>query len=219
MHDAGVPCGEQALELANDESNGPRLWMRSDSRLVHCASSGVGSLGTSSVNALDGDGDVIDQLLEFQKGPRFRPCRLKSVKSTLSRWRSRLECAEDFRRGHEGITPDIAFPNANDSPTECSQNTRHLPVPLAIPFDLRNPIWRIPTFRQLAFPLGPLTPVPKIAVAEDHNTMSRDHQVGTPDQCGRVQAIPNAGGPKSLSQEDLRSGILTTIASPNAARL
>ena len=33
------------------------------------------------------------------------------------------------------------------------------------------------------------------------------------------QAIPNAGGPKSLSQEDLRSGILTTIAGPNSARL
>jgi hypothetical protein len=61
--------------------------------------------------------------------------------------------------------------------------------------------------------------MPKITVAEDHNTMSRDHQVRTTGQRRRMQAISNTGGPESLSQEDLRSGILTTIASPNAARL
>lgn len=53
--------------------------MWADSRLVDCASSGVRSLGTSSVNGLDGDGDVIDQLPEFQKGPRFRLSTLRSV--------------------------------------------------------------------------------------------------------------------------------------------
>ena len=139
--------------------------------------------------------------------------------STPSRWRSRLDCVEDLRRGHSGITPDIAFPHANDSPAERSQNTRHLPVPLAIPFDLRNPIWRIPAFSQLALPLRPLTPMPKITVAENHDTVSRDYHVRTADQRGRMQAIPNSGSPKSLSQEDLRSGILTTIAGAHSARL
>lgn len=139
--------------------------------------------------------------------------------STPSRWRSRLDCVEDLRRGHSGITPDIAFPNANDRPAERSQNTRHLPVPLAIPFDLRNPIWRIPAFSELALPLRPVTPMPKITVAEDHDMVSRDHQVGTARQCGRVQPIPDSGSPKSLSQEDLRSGILTTIAGAHSARL
>lgn len=72
-------------------------------------------------------------------------------KSTPSGWRSRLNCAKDLRRGHDGITPDIAFPDTNDSPTNRSQNTRHLPIPLAIPFDLRNPTWSIPAFSQLAW--------------------------------------------------------------------
>jgi hypothetical protein len=139
--------------------------------------------------------------------------------STRSRRRSRLNCGTDLRRDHGGIAPDITFPDANDSPTERSQNTRHLPVPLTIPFDLRNPIWRIPTFSELALPLRPLTPMPKITVAEDHDTVSRDHQVGTAGQCGRVQPIPNSGGPKSLSQQDFRSGILMRIAGAHSARL
>ena len=60
LHDAGVPRGEQALEFANDEGDSLRLRMWANSWLVHCASSGLGSLGTSSVNALYGDADIID---------------------------------------------------------------------------------------------------------------------------------------------------------------
>jgi hypothetical protein len=60
--------------------------------------------------------------------------------------------------------------------------------------------------------------MPKITVAENHDTVSRDYHVGTADQRGRMQAIPNSGSPKSLSQEDLWSGILRTIAGAHSAR-
>ena len=63
--------GEQAFELANDEGDRLRLRMWANSWLVQCASSGVRSLRTSSVDAFYGDADIIDQLLEFQKRPRF----------------------------------------------------------------------------------------------------------------------------------------------------
>jgi hypothetical protein len=72
LHNAGVPSGGQVLKLGDDEGDSRRLWMWANSRLVHCTGSSVGSLRTSSVNALYGDGDIIDQLLELQKGPLFR---------------------------------------------------------------------------------------------------------------------------------------------------
>lgn len=153
------------------------------------------------------------------KGPSLLSVWAQVGESRPSRWPSRLNRAKDLRRGHDGITPDIAFPDANDSPTERPQSTRHLPVPLAIPFDLRNPIGRIPAFSQLALPLRPLTPMPKITVAENHDTVSRNYHVGAADERGRMQAIPNSGSPKSLSQEDLWSGILMTIAGAHSARL
>lgn len=140
---------------------------------------------------------------------RLSPC-LRSLIQLLDR-------VEDLGDNLGRIAPHVAFPYANDRPTQFSQKMRHPSVTLTIAFDLCNPIRRIPTCRQLVFPRDPTTAVPKIAVAKDRNMMSHDHQVGTTRQRGRVQAISNASGPKSLSQKDLRSGILTTIAGPNPA--
>src|SRR5687768_16254503 len=59
--------------------------------------------------------------------------------------------------------------------------------------------------------------MPEVAIAEDDETIPGNHEVRSPRQPSAVQPISNSSGPKSFSQEDLRSGILTTIAGPNPA--
>jgi hypothetical protein len=139
LHDAGLAFGGQVLKLGDDEGDGLRLRMWTNSRLVDCSSPDVGSLGTSGVNAFDGDVDVVDQLRQFQNATSFCLSNLHSTESTPSLRRS-LNCVEDLGRGPEGIAAHVAFPNANDSPTERSEQTRHLPVTPTISFDLCNPI-------------------------------------------------------------------------------
>jgi hypothetical protein len=59
--------------------------------------------------------------------------------------------------------------------------------------------------------------VPEIAVTEDGEAMSDDYQIRSARQRGRMQSKSNSSSPQGSSQEDLGSGILTTIAGPNPA--
>ena len=209
----------QLLKLGDDKGNRLRLWMWTNSLLIDCSSPDVGSLGTSSVNALDGDGDVVDQLRSSRMRPRFRLSSLNSTESMPSRSRRPLNCVEDFGAASKGSrrtslsqTRTTVQPSARSRRVTCRSRWRFRSI-FATQYDAFQPSASLP------FLFDHLRPCQKSPSQKTTTRCLAIAKSGRPINAGGCEAIPNAGGPKSLSQEDLRSGILTTIASPNAARL
>ena len=168
---------------------------------------------------LDGDGDVIDQLLEFQKGPRFRLCRLKSVNQRclvgeVASIASRIfdAATAGSRRTSLSQTRTTVQPSARRTRATCRSRWRFRSI-FATQYDAFQPSASLP------FLVDHLRPCQKSPSQKTTTRCLAITKSGRPSNAGGCKSIPNAGGPKSLSQEDLRSGILTTIAGPNAARL
>jgi hypothetical protein len=183
--------------------------MWTDSRPIDRSGPDVRRLRPSSIDAFDRECDVLDQLFEFQNtSPSGRPT------PPLTRHPHRFENRDSYC---VRAAPHVAFPHSDYRPTEFSKVTRHESVTSTVGLDLWNPVRRIPTCRELAFSRRPTSTMPKIAVAENNNAGSQDRQVGAPRNIQRMQAKTNTSAPEGLSQQDLRSGILTTIADPDAA--
>src|SRR5262249_38098827 len=100
-------------------------------------------------------------------------------------------CVNDLGRC-TGISPDISFPKANDSPASAPESWSNSQVTRAVGCDLRDPIVCVPPPSQLTAKVAPPSTMPEIAIAEDNHARLTDNDVRTTGQILSVFSISQA---------------------------
>ncbi len=91
---------------------------------------------------------------------------------------------------------DIGLPDAQDGPAGLPQHAGLLTITFDVPTNLRDPVRRVVTSAELREPLLQVTSVPEVAVAEDHESMPREHDVRAARQPRNVEAVAKAATPE-----------------------
>jgi hypothetical protein len=63
-----------------------------------------------------------------------------------------FDCAKDLRNHTFEISPHIALPNPDNSPTEPTESSRNCSITAPIAFNLRDPVFAVPASRQSLLP-------------------------------------------------------------------
>jgi hypothetical protein len=92
------------------------------------------------------------------------------------------------------VSPEVAFPNSNDAPTETPEPAGNQSITPPISLDLCGPVVSVPTSGELCLSLSPAPPVPKVAVAENDNSIGSNNQVRVAGYVRGMQAITNSYG-------------------------
>lgn len=88
-----------------------------------------------------------------------------------------------------GICLNGAFPDAHDEPALSLQSPVVQAISLSIGGDLRKPVGAIATARQFRFPGAPIVPMPKVAIAEQRDPRTGQHNVRTARQSPDIYAV------------------------------
>lgn len=102
---------------------------------------------------------------------------------------------------------DIRFPESQDGPPVVTQDASLMAIAFNIAPDLRNPVRRVVTSAKLREPSLQISTVPEVTVAEDHQAMLREHDVGAAGQSWNVEAVAKTAAPELTSQGELTAGV------------
>src|SRR5687768_12123284 len=88
-----------------------------------------------------------------------------------------LQVSEDLISDALHIFPNSGLPDPADSPPQSPQGSRNLEVAPHVRCDLPSPILRVRSPRQHRLATGPIFPMPKVAIAEDHRAMPCQNEI------------------------------------------
>jgi hypothetical protein len=94
-----------------------------------------------------------------------------------------------LRRALRG-TQNVRLPDSHNGPTRAFQATSDCSVALPICINLGDPIRRVMSLCQLPSQARPISPVPKIPVAENRDPQTREHYVWRARNTRKVPSIP-----------------------------
>jgi hypothetical protein len=111
-------------------------------------------------------------------------------------------------RGSGGVSQDIGLPEANDNPAALAQLAIDATIAADIPADLGNPVIGVRSLGQAGASRRPSTAMPKVAVAEDGDSLPRKHDVGTAGNSRSVDSIPQPTAPQLTAEREFRFRVL-----------
>ncbi len=115
------------------------------------------------------------------------------------------------------ILKDIRLPQAQNAPSGSSKFLSSQAISCDIGSYLVNPVGGIVTTLQSRQPLGELSSVPEVPIAENHQSMFREYDVRTAWQIVDIDAIAQAACPQGPAEYDLASCICLLAGSAGGA--
>lgn len=94
------------------------------------------------------------------------------------------------------LAQHFGLPKAQDVPACCAERGGVLTIPLDVPLDFGGPVSTVVTARELLEAMLEVASVPEVAIAKDHETMSLEHDIGTPRQLRDVETVAEPTAPK-----------------------
>jgi hypothetical protein len=98
------------------------------------------------------------------------------------------------------VSDDLTLPVSQHAPSQSCQLPARSAIAHDVGFDFSNPIARIVHCFEASFPLGPFSPMPKIAVHEYRDPSLYKDDVGFADQIRTVQPMPKASSHQRFPQ-------------------
>lgn len=102
---------------------------------------------------------------------------------------------------------DIRFPESQDGPAVVTEDAGLMAIAFNVALYLRDPVRRIVTSAELREPSLQISTVPEVTVAEDHEAVLREHDVGAAGQSWNVEAVAKTAAPELTSKGELAAGV------------
>ena len=110
-----------------------------------------------------------------------------------------MQCSRDHAGHRLSVRSNLTLPDPDHRPPSCLQLRRLPPVALHVALDLRGPVGSVRSSLELPLPLGPVFPVPEVAVTEDSYALTGEDDVWLPREIVSMEPVTMPSTPECLA--------------------